>query len=380
VSRFRYPCTGRTATEGFGAFLERELGPSRHNLNALARELAATFGAPHVTLTNSGSSANLAAALALREVTGPGEAVVAGFTFPTTVSSLLAAGYAVRAVDTEEGAFGMDPAALEAAFTPETKVVCLTHFLGFPARLRELVALARARGALVLQDACETMDLRVEGVPAHRLGDLSTWSFYHPHHLSAFGGGAVLAPDAAWHARVDSLVHWGRACTCHLDGAPCSAPAGMHHQFHYVRRGHNLEMSELNACFGRFALQTWEAQEARRLAHYGVLSGALQGVAGVRTWPAPGDSGSPFVFPFALQGRPIEPFAEAMARHGVEVRSLMGGAVVDHPAYADIPHDGLRHCRALSRSAGFVGVHQSLPDGDVAEVARLLARELGAGA
>ncbi len=380
MSRFRYPCTGRTALEGFPAFLERELGPSRHNLNALARELGDTFGAPRVTLTNSGSSANLAAALALREVTGPGEALVAGFTFPTTISSLLAAGYAVRCVDTEAGGFAMDPAALEAALGPETKVVCITHFLGFPARLRELVALARSHGARVLQDACEGMDLRVDGAPAHALGDLATWSFYHPHHLSAFGGGAVLAPDEAWQQRVDSLVHWGRACACHVDGATCTAPPGMHHQFHYVRRGHNLEMSELNACFGRFALQSWAAQEARRLAHYGVLHGALSGIPGARVWPAPPGTGSPFVFPFQRPGRPIEPFAEAMARHGVEVRSLMGGPVVDHPAYADLPHDGLPHCRALSRSAGFVGVHQTLPDEDVAEVARLLARELEASA
>jgi len=380
LSRFRYPCTGRTATEGFGAFLEQELGPSRRSLNALARALSDTFGAPHVALTNSGSSANLAAALALREVTGPGEALVAGFTFPTTLSSLLSAGYAARAVDTEAGGFGMAPAALEAALTPETKVVCVTHFLGFPARLRALVSLARRRGARVLQDACETMDLQVDGAPAHALGDLTTWSFYHPHHLSAFGGGAVLSPDGAWHARVDSLVHWGRACTCHLEEVPCSAPAGMHHQFHYVRRGHNLEMSELNACFGRFTLQTWGEQEARRRAHYDVLFRALKGVPGVRVWPAPAGSGSPFVFPFELSGRPIEPFAEAMAGHGVEVRSLMGGPVVDQPAYADVPHDGLQKCRALARSAGFVGVHQTLPDADVAEVARLLAQELGAQA
>ena len=380
MSRFRYPCTGRTVTAGFGAYLEQELGPSRHNLNALARGLSDTFGAQRVTLTNSGSSANLAAALALREVTGPGDAVVAGFTFPTTLSSLLAAGYAVRAVDTEPGAFCMDPAALEAALTPQTKVVCITHFLGFPARLRELLALARSRGAHVLQDACETMELNVDGVPAHRLGDLSTWSFYHPHHLSAFGGGAVLSPDESWQRRVDSVVHWGRACTCHLEGTGCDAPPGMHHQFHYVRRGHNLEMSELNACFGRFALQSWPEQEARRRSHYELLHRALRGVPGLRTWAAPAGSGSPFVFPFELQGRSIEPFAEAMARRGVEVRSLMGGPVVDQPAYSDVPHDGLRHCRALARGAGFVGVHQSLPLEDVVEVARLLRVELGAAA
>ena len=81
-----------------------------------------------------------------------------------------------------------------------------------------------------------------------------------------------------------TVTHWGRECTCHYDPSICVAPPGMHHNFYYVRVGHNLEMSgkrhptmrmvcsfqptrnqfplspphaELNACFGRFQLQDW---------------------------------------------------------------------------------------------------------------------------
>lgn len=380
MGRFRFPCTGRTDLEGFPEFLARELGPSRANLSAFARELGEAFGATRCTLVNSGSSANLAAALALAEVTGPGQALAAGFTFPTTMSSLLTAGYDVRLVDTEPGGFCMDPGAFEAALGPDTKVVCVTHFLGFPAQLGELLAIARARGVRVLQDACETMDLRVDGARAHELGDLTTWSFYHPHHLSSFGGGAVLSPDDEWRARVDSFAHWGRACTCHFDAAQCEAPAGMHHNFHYVRRGHNLEMSELNACFGRFGLASWPAQEAQRVAAYEVLYRALSGIAGVDVYPAPVGSGSAFVFPITLHARSVEGFARAMEERGVEVRSLMGGPIVDHPAYADVPHDGLRRCRELARRSCFVGMHQTLGTDSVAAMATLLREQLGARA
>jgi CDP-6-deoxy-D-xylo-4-hexulose-3-dehydrase len=344
----------------------------------LARELGESFGAGRVVLTNSGSSANLAAATALAEsCPSGGEAVVAGFTFPTTASALLSAGFALKVVDTEPGGFGMDPEALRRAIGPRTRVVGLTHFLGFAARLEEVAAICRGRGLLLLQDACETMDLVVGDRPAHARGTLTTWSFYHPHHLSAFGGGAVVAPDDDWGRRLESIIHWGRACTCHDDPASCEAPPGMDHNFWYVRRGYNLEMSELNACFGRFQLRTWPDQERLRRRHYRILWEALEGLPGVATYPATPGSGSPFVFPVTVAAEgDVRALAARLAARGVEVRSLMGGAITHQPAYRDLPHDGLRECRATASRSFFVGIHQTLDDADVRAVAAILREEL----
>jgi dTDP-4-amino-4,6-dideoxygalactose transaminase len=376
MGRYRYPCTGPVETEGFEHFVAGELGPARANLKAFAAELGERFGAEHVALVNSGSSANLAAALALAERTGPGaHAVTAGFTFPTTLSSLRTAGFAVTVVDTEPGGFCIDPEAVRRALKPETRVVCVTHFLGFPAALEAVLELARERGLLVLQDACETMELCIGGRPAHAYGTLTTWSFYHPHHLSSFGGGAVVCPDAGWHRVVESVTHWGRECTCHYDPGACTAPPGIHHNFHYVRSGHNLELSELNACFGRFQLRKWEAHEARRHAHYATLYEALRDEPGLKVYAAPADNGSPFVFPFTVKEGSAAGLAERLMARGVEVRTLMGGAITRQPAWSELPHDGLAHCTALAEASLFVGIHQTLPEEDVAEVARIIAEE-----
>ena len=43
---------------------------------------------------------------------------------------------------------------------------------------------------------------------------LITHSFYHPHHLSSFGGGAVVARSSDFNDQIQSIVHWGRACRC----------------------------------------------------------------------------------------------------------------------------------------------------------------------
>ena len=376
-SALRYPCTGPVATRGFGVFVERELGAPRANLRAFARSLGRTFGTQRLTLVNSGSSANLAASLALAEVAGAGaHAVTAGFTFPTTVSSLLTAGFDVSVADTAPGAFHLDPAALRRAIRRDTRVVVVTHFLGFPADLDAVLAIAREKKLLVLQDACESMDLRIGDREAHQRGTLTTWSFYHPHHLSAFGGGAVISSSEEWQRRVESISHWGRACTCHVDDLVCRAPKGFDHQFTYPRAGHNLEMSELNACFGRFQLARFSRDEGGRRARYAILERALAGLDRAHIYPAPPDSGSPFVFPITLRRGRRAPLVARLRARGVETRSLMGGPIVDQPAYRDLAHDGLENCRSLAARSFLVGIHQTLPVPDVHAVASILREEL----
>jgi len=62
-----YPCTGRTAIEGFDEFLKAELNDSRGNIKKLASELSQVTGDAYVTLVNSGSSANLTAAILVKQ-------------------------------------------------------------------------------------------------------------------------------------------------------------------------------------------------------------------------------------------------------------------------------------------------------------------------
>ncbi len=374
TTALRFPCTGPVETAGFGTYLDAHLGEPRANLRGFAAELRTAFSVPRVSLVNSGSSANLAAALALAEHVGKRRhAVASAFTFPTTVSSLLTAGFEVTLADVERGGFNLSPDSLRRALRPDTGLVCVTHFLGFPAAIDDLAAVAGDR--LLLQDACETMDARVAGRPVFARGGLTTWSFYHPHHLSSFGGGAVISLDEDLQRTVESIAHWGRACTCHVEDLPCRAPEGAAHQFTYVRPGHNLEMSELNAAFGRFQLARWPETESARKNRYGILYQALAD-SSLEVWAPPEGSGSPFVFPFAVRAGSADAFARRLAARGVEARTLMGGPIADQPAFQGrVAEDGNANARDLSRRSLLVGVHQTLPLDDVRAVAAILAEE-----
>ena len=168
----------------------------------------------------------------------------------------------------------------------DVAAVVVTHFLGFPAQLGPISALAMQYGAMLIQDACETMDLGCGDKPVYAYGDVITHSFYHPHHLSTFGGGVVATHSKELHDQLQLIMHWGRECRCHYDAASCSAPHGLNHNFWYVRQGVNLELSELNACFARWQLRTWPQQESLRWEHWRTWSDALAGLPGIQTWRA----------------------------------------------------------------------------------------------
>lgn len=372
----RIPCTGRVSVDGFDAFLRAELGDSRRNLSLCENELAATLEVPHLSLVNSGSSANLAAAIFVKQRARPNRrrVLLAGFSFPTTISSFTLLGFEVELVDTEAGGFNLSPRALAAVIADDVAAVVVTHFLGFPAELAKIAELTGRHGALLVQDACETMNLRLGARPIHEFGDIVTHSFYHPHHLTSFGGGAVVVRTREEHHHVQSIIHWGRECRCHYDPASCTAPHGHDHNFWYVREGVNLAMSELNACFARWQLRTWPEQEAARWERWRIWEAALRDLPGVRLWPAPFNI-SPFVFPIWVGRERFDAAAEAMRNAGVEVRSLMGGAIHRHPAYQHLAHPGLAQCEEIGASTFFTGIHQTVPLDDVREAARR-AREV----
>ena len=370
-----FPCTGRTSTDGFAAFVSKELGESRHNLRLLESELKQTLGAPFVSLVNSGSSANLAAAIWVKQRCGSRRRILmAGFSFPTTIASFSMLGFEVRFVDTEPNGFNLNPEALHGELNDQVAAVVVTHFLGFPAQLRLIESATKEHGALLVQDACETMNLQIGGTSLYEYGDLITHSFYHPHHLSSFGGGAVVGRSPEAHDHLQSIIHWGRSCKCHFDSTRCEAPPGLNHNFWYEREGINVEMSELNACFARWQLLSWPEQEARRWVHWRLWEKGLAGMPGVKTWQAQGNV-SPFVFPVGVAASRFATVTNEILAHGVEVRSLMGGAIHLHPAYRHLAHAGLKECEAMGARSFFVGLHQTLETEKV-ERAITLVREV----
>lgn len=379
MKTYRYPCTGNISLKGFGEYIENEIGEPRRNLRLFADELNQHLGSKYITLTNSGSSANLVAALAMaekcRKAGKPLTAFASAFTFPTTISSLLLAGFRVKLIDVEPDGFNLDLNILREQETPAS-VIVITHFLGFFCDTKAICEYAIDNDSFVLQDACETFNTvnYFAEDTERQYSDITTLSFYHPHHLSSYGGGAVICPDKEDYILCDSIAHWGRACKCHIDESLCQNPDGPAHQFTYERLGVNVEMSELNACFGRWQLQRWQHYELRRRENYQILYDILKDNPNLKLWKVEADAPSRFVFPIKLlNGMTVKDAWELLSPKGVGIRTLMGGATCTQPAFKDmVEYDDQSNAIEMADTTFFVGIHQTLSHNDVNAVARII--------
>ncbi len=175
---------------------------------ALEAELAAFHGVPHALTCASGTLAVEVALRALR--VGPGdEVIMAAYDYEPTFLTLHAIGAKPVLIDVHPANWNLNPANLEAAFTPQTKAVICSHLHGGIVDMRLVTELARARGVGIVEDVAQAPGATVEGKPAGTWGDVGTLSFGGSKMLTAGRGGALLFSDATLFQRAKTWLHRG---------------------------------------------------------------------------------------------------------------------------------------------------------------------------
>lgn len=150
--------------------------------------------------------------LALRALdVGPGdEVIVPSNTYVATWLAVSQCGATPVPVEPNECTYNIDPARIEAAITPRTKVILPVHLYGQPADLDPILALAHQYGLRVLEDAAQAHGARYKGRRIGSHGDVVAWSFYPGKNLGALGdGGAVTTNDPEIGDRIRVLRNYG---------------------------------------------------------------------------------------------------------------------------------------------------------------------------
>lgn len=184
-------------------------------VESFEREFAAYCGTEHAVGVSSGTAA---LELALRALgVGPGdEVIVPSNSFIATAEAVSAAGAAPRLVDVDESTALLTAEIVERALTPRTRCVIPVHLYGRTVEMEPLLALCRARGVLVVEDACQAHGARYGRRPAGSLGDAGCFSFYPTKNLGAWGdGGAVVVDDPELAARLRLLRSHGEGARHH---------------------------------------------------------------------------------------------------------------------------------------------------------------------
>ncbi|CAJ0681148.1 dTDP-3-amino-3,4,6-trideoxy-alpha-D-glucose transaminase [Ralstonia mannitolilytica] len=166
-------------------------------------------GASHAVGVANGLDA-LHLALRAMEV-GPGdEVIVPSNTYIATWLAVSQCGATPVPVEPDARTFNINPALIEEAITPRTKVVLPVHLYGQPADMSSILSIARKHGLRVLEDGAQAHGARYKGQRLGGHGDVVAWSFYPGKNLGAIGdGGAVTTNDAELADRIRVLRNYG---------------------------------------------------------------------------------------------------------------------------------------------------------------------------
>ncbi len=199
---------------------------------------------------NTGTSALHLALLAAN--IGPGDEVITvPFTFVATVSAICYTGATPVFVDIDPRSFTIDVAAIEAAITERTKAIIPVHLYGQPADMDPLLEIAKRRGLVVIEDACQAHGAEYKGRRAGSMGDMGCFSFYPGKNLGAYGEGGMVVTNNADYARtIRMLRDWGAE-----------------RKYQHVLKGYNYRLEGIQGAVLRVKLRHLEAwTEARRAA------------------------------------------------------------------------------------------------------------------
>jgi dTDP-4-amino-4,6-dideoxygalactose transaminase len=251
----------RLAPEDVDAVLEvlrsgwLTMGP---RTEAFESAFAEHLGARHAVAVSSCTAALHLAYLAAG--VGPGdEVIVPSMTFAATAAAAVYCGARpVFAEITGPRDLSLDPDDVARRITPRTKAVCVVHFAGYPAAVRELRALTDEHGIALIEDVAHAPCASVDGRALGTFGLAGAFSFFSNKVLACGEGGLLATDDDAVAALARSLRSQG------MTSGTWSRHTGETETYDAVGLGYNYRLDEPRAALLLSRLRRLEDGVRRR--------------------------------------------------------------------------------------------------------------------
>ena len=166
------------------------------NINEVERLVCKKIGCKYAVGLSAGSAA-LHMAVKLAGVKSGEKVFCSDMTFSATVNPIVYEGGVPVFIDTEYDTWNMDPEALEKAFElyPDVKVVVIAHLYGTPGKVDELRDIREKHGAVIIEDAAESMGATYKGLQTGTFGKYNAISFNGNKIITGSSGGMLLTDD-----------------------------------------------------------------------------------------------------------------------------------------------------------------------------------------
>lgn len=224
------------------------------NINEVERVMAEKIGCADAVALSCGTAA-LHMCMRLAGIRPGDKVFCSDMTFDATVNPVVYEGGVPVFIDTERDTWNMDPIALEKAFElyPEVRVVVCANLYGTPGKMDELTAICRKYGAVLIEDAAESLGAVYKGRQTGTFGAYNAISFNGNKIITGSSGGMLLTND---HQAANKVRKWS---TQSRENAPW---------YQHEELGYNYRMSNVIAGVVRGQIPYLEEHIAQKRAIY----------------------------------------------------------------------------------------------------------------
>ncbi|MEW7291632.1 DegT/DnrJ/EryC1/StrS family aminotransferase [Aquimarina sp. 2304DJ70-9] len=278
-----------------------------HKALELEKDLAKRMQTKHAQVVSSGTAA-LTVALACAGIGSGDEVIMPTFTFVASFEAILSVGATPILCDIDD-TLTLDPKAVEAAITKNTKAIMPVHMCGSMADLKALKTISDTHNLILLEDACQAIGGSYDGKPLGSYGDLGCFSFDYVKTVTCGEGGGIITNSEKYADRAHKYQDHGHDHIGNDRGAET-------HPF----LGYNYRLSELNAAVGIAQLRKLDHTIALQEKNYTILRKALSSIPEVtfRRVPETGVESYAFLSIFLPTENTARKAHKALGEHGVD--------------------------------------------------------------
>ena len=323
------------------------LGP---NVNGFETDLEAFVGQDKKVVALSSGTAALHLALLVCGV-GPGdEVLVQSFTFCASSHPITYLGATPVFVDSEAESWNMDPALLEKAIQDrirqtgrKPKAIVPVYLYGMPAKIKDIMAIAKQYDIPVVEDAAEAFGSRYDGRVCGTFGQYGVLSFNGNKMITTSGGGALICPDEKSKQEIMFYATQAREA---------------YPYYQHERIGYNYRMSNICAGIGRGQMMVADEHIAHHRRLHQLYKELLQEVDGITLLDNPS---SGYDSNFWLSAILLDPALKVKGEdkaYAVSVQGVVGGAgnVAHSAASLHTAHEPNKNVEAMRIALDSVGI------------------------
>ena len=233
------------------AFDTNWIAPLGHNVNMFEKEMAEKLGVKKACALSCGTAA-IHMALKSAGVKAGDTVFCQSLTFSATANPITYLNAKPVFIDSEEETWMMSPEALEKAFEkyPDNKYVIVVNLYGFPAKLNEISEICKKHGAVLIEDAAESLGSKYFGEYTGTFGDYAVISFNGNKIITTSGGGMLLFNCDEYEQKAKKVLFW-------------ATQSRENKRYYYHKEiGYNYRLSNVLAGIGRGQLKVLDQRVA----------------------------------------------------------------------------------------------------------------------